>query len=58
MRVTEPLNLRIKDVNLGCRGCGFRGAKGGNDRVVPLPSCLLPELTRQMQYARTIWGLG
>jgi hypothetical protein len=33
MRVTEPLDLRIKDVNLGCRGCGFRGAKGGNDRV-------------------------
>ena len=55
MRVTEPLNLRIKDVNLERRSLCIRGAKGGNDRVVPLPSCLLPELTQQMQHARTVW---
>ena len=49
LRVTEPLNLRVKDVNLERRSLCIRGAKGGNDRVLPLPSCLLPELTQQMQ---------
>jgi site-specific recombinase XerD len=40
LRVIEPLNLRIKDINLErCRLC-IRGAKGGNDRVVALPLSL------------------
>jgi integron integrase len=55
LRVTEPLNLRIKDLNLEKCSLCIRGAKGGNDRVVPLPASLLPELTQQMQYARTVW---
>jgi len=55
LRVSEPLNLRIKDLNLERHSLCIRGAKGGNDRVVPLPASLLPELTQQMQYARTIW---
>jgi len=39
LRVTEPLNLRIKDVDLQ-RGVLFiRGAKGGKDRVVSLCPC-------------------
>ncbi len=42
LRVTEPLNLRIKDVSLEGRRLCIRGAKGGNDRVVPLPPSLLP----------------
>jgi integrase len=45
LRVTEPLNLRIKDLNLERLSLCIRGAKGGNDRVVPLPPSLLPELT-------------
>jgi integrase len=44
LRVSEPLNLRIKDVDLHrCRLC-IRGAKGGNDRMVPLLLALIPEL--------------
>jgi site-specific recombinase XerD len=55
LRVTEPLNLRIKDLNLERRSLCIRGAKGGNDRVVPLPATLLPELTQQMHNARSVW---
>src|SRR5690349_8605416 len=32
LRVTEPLNLRSKDINLERRSLCIRGAKGGNDR--------------------------
>lgn len=55
LRVTEPLNLRIKDVDLQERTLCIRGAKGGQDRVVPLPFSLIPELTQQIQVARAIW---
>jgi integron integrase len=55
LRITEPLNLRIKDANLEQRSLCIRGAKGGNDRVVPLPECLVSELTQQMQFARAVW---
>jgi integrase len=55
LRVSEPLNLRIKDVDLErCRLC-IRGAKGGNDRVVALPAVLIPEMREQVQFAQTIW---
>jgi integrase len=36
LRVSEPLNLRIKDVNLNQGSLCIRGAKGGKDRMVPL----------------------
>jgi integrase len=55
LRVTEPLNLRSKDLDLERRSLCIRGAKGGNDRVVPLPESLVPELTQQMQFARAVW---
>jgi integron integrase len=55
MRVSEPLNLRIKDVNLERNRLCIRGAKGGNDRMVLLPSSLVPELKQQMGFAREIW---
>ena len=44
------MNMHIKDLNLERRSLCIRGAKGGNDRVVPLPASLLPELTQQMQH--------
>jgi integrase len=55
LRVSEPLNLRIKDINLEQRRFYIRGAKGGNDRVVSLPACLTAELVEQMQVARAVW---
>jgi len=55
LRVSEPLNLRIKDVDLDRRRLCIRGAKGGHDRMVPLPASLVPELAQQRQYARVVW---
>jgi len=55
LRVSEPLNLRIKDVNLQKSTLCIRGAKGGNDRVVQLPPSLVPELTQQMRSAGLVW---
>jgi integrase len=55
LRVTEPLNLRIKDIDLERRTLCIRGAKGGNDRVVALPASLISELTKQIELARLVW---
>jgi integron integrase len=55
LRVTEPLNLRIKDVNLEQRTLFLVGAKGGKDRVVSLPASLVPEIVQQMKNAHTVW---
>jgi integron integrase len=55
LRVTEPLNLRIKDVNLE-QSCLFLvGAKGGKDRVVTLPKSLVPEIVQQLNFAQAVW---
>lgn len=55
LRVSEPLNLRVKDVDLRrCRLC-IRGAKGGKDRVVTLPSSVIPEISQQLSHARAVW---
>jgi integron integrase len=55
LRVTEPLNLRIKNINLEARRLCIRGAKGGNDRIVLLPDSLVGEINQQMQFARVVW---
>jgi integron integrase len=57
LRVSEPLNLRIKDISLEQASLCIRGAKGGSDRVVRLPGSLTPELTQQMRSARLVWQL-
>jgi integrase len=59
MRVSEPLELRIKDVlwDEGPHGTlMIRGAKGGKDRRVPIPSACVEPLRRQMDKARAIWS--
>jgi integrase len=55
LRVTEPLNLRVKDVLLGESRLILRGAKGGKDRIVPLPCSLVPEIKLQLRHARLVW---
>ena len=55
LRVSEPLNLRIKDVMLGESRLILRGAKGGKDRVVALPCSLIGEIKTQTAYARGVW---
>ena len=55
LRVCEPLDLRIKDLELQSARLVIRGAKGGKDRVVGLPRSLTAELRRQVEFARAIW---
>lgn len=55
LRVTEPLNLRIKDVKLAESRLVLRGAKGGKDRIVAIPCSLARELREQVDAARVIW---
>ena len=55
LRVSEPLNLRIKDVDIRHSRLCIRGAKGGKDRMVALPDSLVPEITQQLRPARAVW---
>ena len=55
LRVTEPLSLRIKDVDLESGKLVIRSAKGGKDRVVPIPRSTLDDLQKQMKSTRAVW---
>ncbi len=58
LRVSEPVELRIKDVlwNEGPTGqLMIRGAKGGKDRRVPIPTACLAPLRLQATKAQAIW---
>lgn len=55
LRITEPLSLRIRDVELANSRLIIRRAKGGKDRVVALPCSLVREITAQMETARLTW---
>lgn len=55
LRVTEPLNLRIKDVQIDDGKLFILGAKGRKDRVVALPCSLAVEIAGQRDYARAVW---
>jgi integron integrase len=55
LRLMEPLNLRIKDVQFDDMRLFILCAKGGKDRVVNLPFSLVPEIKQQMVVARSIW---
>jgi integron integrase len=52
LRVSEPLNLRVKDVDVAHSRLTIRGAKGGKDRVVTVPCQLMADLVQQMKRAR------
>ena len=55
LRVTEPLNLRIKDVKLESSQLIIRAAKGAKDRVVAIPCSALEDLRQQVESARVVW---
>lgn len=55
LRVTEPLNLRIKDIQFDAGKLFVMGAKGRKDRVVTLPCSLADELKAQMDFSRAVW---
>lgn len=44
LRVSEVVNLKIKDIDSSRMQVGIRAAKGKKDRYVPLPQSLLPQL--------------
>lgn len=54
-RVCEPLNLRIRDVDLRNGQFVFRQAKQHKDRVVPIPESVETKLRQQIDYARHVW---
>ena len=54
LRVTEPLNLRIKDVDFKESKFYVYQAKGGKGRVVLFPNCLTGPLQQQMAVAQHI----
>ena len=56
MRVTEGLQLRVKDVDFERRAIVVREGKGAKDRVVMLPASLVPGLREQMAHARVLWA--
>ena len=55
LRVSEPLDLRTKDVDLDNRRLIVREAKGGKDRAVSIPECLVDPIRTQLQHARATW---
>nr|WP_326541720.1 integron integrase [Pseudorhodoferax sp.] len=56
MRITEALQLRVKDVDFGQRAIFVREGKGGKDRVVMLPQALLADLRAQLAGNRLVWS--
>ena len=55
MRVSEPLNLRIKDIDTTVWRLTLRGCKGGKDRTVIVPECLRPSMVKQLAFAKAMW---
>lgn len=56
MRISEGLQLRVKDVDFAHHSLVVREGKGGKDRVVMLPVTLAPELRDQLVAARQLWA--
>jgi len=56
MRISEGLQLRVKDVDFAHRALVVREGKGGKDRVVMLPDALAGELRDQLDAARLLWA--
>jgi site-specific recombinase XerD len=52
LRVCEPLNLRIKDLDLKARRLHIHQAKFNKGRVVQFPDCLTAALERQLSVAK------
>jgi integron integrase len=55
MRITEVLNLRVKDVEIVRREIVVRHGKGGRDRITMLPASLEEPLRRQLEEVRLLY---
>lgn len=49
MRLMECVRLRVADVDFGRKAIAVRDAKGGKDRIVPLPERYAGELTAHLE---------
>ena len=56
MRITEGLQLRVKDVDFAHRTLIVRAGKGGKDRLLMLPQSLVPALREQLASAHVLWA--
>jgi integron integrase len=56
LRITEALELRVKDVDFEHQAIIVREGKGSKDRVVMLPQSILPALREQLARARVLWA--
>lgn len=55
LRLSEGLQLRVKDLDFDHGAIIVREGKGGKDRVVMLPASLIPALRAQLAHARCLW---
>ncbi len=55
LRVSEPLELRIKDILWEEKQLVVRSAKGAKDRRVPIPDSCIEPLRVQVEMARFTW---
>lgn len=55
MRISEALQLRVKELDFEFRTVVVRNGKGGKDRAVMLPATLVPVLRDQLQRVRVLW---
>jgi len=56
MRISEALQLRVKDVDFSHQALIVREGKGGKDRVLMLPQSLAQSLRDQLGQARSLWA--
>jgi len=56
LRLMECVRLRIQDIDFGYQRILVRNAKGGKDRVVPLPGRLNEDLRGQVQRVERLHG--
>lgn len=56
MRITEGLQLRVKDMDFDQRSIVIRAGKGGKDRSVMMPLTLVASLREQLARARVLWS--
>jgi integrase len=54
MRKTEALRLRVKDVDFDRRLIVVGEGKGATDRITMLPGVLVPQLQKQLAYAKAL----
>ncbi len=55
LRVSEPLNIRVCDIDLTTARIVIRQAKGSKDRIVPIPPSRIDEIRRQIETAKSVF---